>query len=356
MKNKSKVTTKNNVKKKSDINRKRVNFNLLLIFAFCVGLIFIVVTYAWFSSSLNASVNFVKLTVNRETGLYASLDGHEYTNEFTINESAITAELDESYPGHTNVWPVSDLIPISSNGISSPNNSYFDFYMSTQLEYQSLTEYRRFLDVSRYNQETNKKKYYLAFDLYLKNISNSPKPDNLYLYEGTDFYLAGDNNEEVIGLFNSLRVGIVRIGHTSDKNATAEQVQAMGCEGGCTSYIYEPNNTVHTDYSIEKLADMNINIENNTYVPTYAIIAEGDRLNHDSGHGNTPLDTEHFAQQITYSDLTQSLFEIPHGITKIRVYIWLEGQDLDSIETYTKEGGVINASLNFYKDLAGYDL
>ncbi len=355
MKNILKVTTKN-VKKKSDINRRRINFNLLLIFAFCVGLVLIVVTYAWFSSSLNATVDFVKLTVSRETGLYASLDGVEYSNEFTIDEQAITSELNSSYPGHTNTWPVNDLIPISSNGISSTNNGYFDFYISTQLEYQSITEYRRFLDVSLYNQETNKKQYYLAFDLYLKNISNSPKPDNLYLHEGTDFYLAGDYNDEINGLFNSLRVGIVRIGHTSDKNATAEEVQAIECNNDCSSYIYEPNSTVHTDYSIQKLANMNINITNNTYMPTYAIIAEGDGLNHDSGHGNTPLDTVHFAEQNTYTDLNESLFELPHGITKIRVYMWLEGQDLDSIEAYTKEGGTIIASLNFYKDLAGYDL
>ena len=66
-----------------------------------------------------------------------------------------------------------------------------------------------------------------------------------------------------------------------------------------------------------------------------------------------PLDTEHFALQNTITDLSNRVFGLSTGITKVRVYIWVEGQDIDSIETQS-QGANIEVSLNFYKDLAGY--
>ena len=66
-----------------------------------------------------------------------------------------------------------------------------------------------------------------------------------------------------------------------------------------------------------------------------------------------PLDTEHFALQQTITNFDNPLFSLPNGVTKFRVYVWLEGQDLDSLETVSK-GATIRITINFYKDLAGY--
>ncbi len=354
-KNTIKSTKKSNQNNKLDIKRRKINFNILLIFAFCVGLILIMVTYAWFSASLNAKVDFVKLTVNRETGLYASLDGLNYGDEIILNEESISEGIENIYPEHNNIWPSNGLVPVSSNGISSANSSNFEFYNTTFLDYVSADDHRRYLDVSLYEPEAIGHNYYIAFDLFLKNISNTPKSDNLYLYEGTNLYLNDGYEEEMPGLMNSVRFGIVRIGHTPDEDAGPEIVQNIECNSNCSSYIYEPNAYSHSDYSIDKLKKFDIDILNGQYVPTYGIINEGEKLLHESGHGNTPLNPEYFELQGSYTDLTQSLFELPHGITKIRVYIWIEGQDLDSLET-TSEGAILNIIMNFYKDLAGYDL
>ena len=45
---------------------------------------------------------------------------------------------------------------------------------------------------------------------------------------------------------------------------------------------------------------------------------------------------------------------MPNAVTKARVYIWLEGQDLDSLESYSK-GTDLDVIINFVKDLAGYN-
>ena len=65
------------------------------------------------------------------------------------------------------------------------------------------------------------------------------------------------------------------------------------------------------------------------------------------------LDEEHFTLQNTRTDFTNSLFEIPNGITKVRIYIWLEGQDMDGIDTQG-DGAFVTVTLNLIKDLAGY--
>ncbi len=46
--------------------------------------------------------------------------------------------------------------------------------------------------------------------------------------------------------------------------------------------------------------------------------------------------------------------QVPHAITKARVYIWVEGQDIDSLETYSK-GTVLELGINFVKDTMGFE-
>ena len=48
------------------------------------------------------------------------------------------------------------------------------------------------------------------------------------------------------------------------------------------------------------------------------------------------------------------MFKIPDGVTKVRVYLWLEGQDIDSLET-DSVGADLTISISFVKDTEGYN-
>jgi hypothetical protein len=52
-------------------------------------------------------------------------------------------------------------------------------------------------------------------------------------------------------------------------------------------------------------------------------------------------------------DFDKPLFTIQDGITKARVYLWIEGQDIDSLET-DSSGAEIYVDINFIKDTSGY--
>ena len=67
------------------------------------------------------------------------------------------------------------------------------------------------------------------------------------------------------------------------------------------------------------------------------------------------IDPNYFTLQntITEEDFSEPIFEIPNGVTKARVYLWVEGQDIDSLET-NSEGTDLDISISFVKDTEGY--
>ena len=54
------------------------------------------------------------------------------------------------------------------------------------------------------------------------------------------------------------------------------------------------------------------------------------------------------------SNFSNPIFQIPNGITKARVYVWIEGQDIDALEVHS-EGAPVALNLDLEKDLAGYE-
>ena len=336
---------------------------LLFIVTFFLGVTLLFATYAWFSASLNVRVKFFDVKVSTETGLFISLDGVNFSDSIEINHDSIISNLWELYPNHTNQWANSGLWSVSSNGISNPNASKFDVYSGNMRKYtDKARKGTRYITTTLISEDkASEWNEFVAFDIFLKNVSGSPKKDNLYISRSTfiDFDDTADDEtrEKMQDIFNTMRMGIVKIGET-DLKADVSTIQNLQCNGGCAAVIYEPNSKKHNEESIEAASELGIYIEDNTYVPTYGVIAEGDYLNHKSGFLNSgvDLDTEHFALQHTIfeNDFADPIFQIPNGYTKLRVYLWIEGQDVDALEVHS-EGAPVALSLDLEKDLAGYE-
>ena len=91
-------------------------------------------------------------------------------------------------------------------------------------------------------------------------------------------------------------------------------------------------------------------------VPTYAVYHEGDKINLWSGVHNSRVqfDENIFAYQNTITNLEQPIFELPSGISKYRIYLWVEGSDIDVIKTESP-GYRLIFGIDFEKDTAGYN-
>ena len=157
------------------------------------------------------------------------------------------------------------------------------------------------------------------------------------------------------GLGNSVRVGIVKINSTS-LDAPATTAQNLTCDNNCNAIIYEPNSRNHTALSIERASKYNVNLVNGERFPTYAVSRAGGPIfvaNTVSGSPNIDLDYFTLQNTITEENFSNPLFQIPDGVTKARVYLWIEGQDIDSLET-NSEGTDLDISISFVKDIEGY--
>lgn len=339
------------------------NRKTLFWVTFFTAILLTVSTYAWLSSALNVKINFFQLSVSSNSGLFISLDGIDFSDSVVISMDSIIMDLKATYPDHTNQWSYG-LWPVSTNGISSPNDEKFDVFIGDLIRTRDRnpngTTKRLLNTVKAEELRANASNYYVAFDIFLKNASGSPMPDNLFFEDNTIIDYQEDTSEEVRdamnGIMNSLRIGVLKIGYLPH-NAPIKDIQNMKCNNNCEMVIYEPNSDSHSVESIETAENYGITLVDGLFIPTYGIIGQGKRLDHTNGHLGTglPLQTDYFAFQNTVKDFSEPIFQVPNAITKARVYIWLEGQDIDSLETYSK-GTKLDIIINFIKDLAGYEV
>jgi hypothetical protein len=192
---------------------------------------------------------------------------------------------------------------------------------------------------------------YIAFDIFFKNVTGSPVPDNLYYEESTAISMTSDGNEEMVGLTNSLRIGIVKVG-TLPIGTDPELIQNMQCQDRCEAIIFEPYSRNHTELSIERARKYDINLIDGKVFPTYAMVKAGGPLYiADNISGSPTLDLNYFSLQNTIheEDFSRPLFDIPDGVTKARVYVWIEGQDIDNYD-FASIGKQISVNFGFTKE------
>lgn len=367
-----KSTPKNNSKLKQIklLSSKKRNF-ISLIVIFLLGTLLLVSTYAWLSTNLNVKVKNFNMIVSQNSGLSISLDGINFSTYVEISEEILIDKLKNTYPNNTSQWSSNGLVPISTYGTSGPNDQTFNFFSSVGVKYKDKEKKIGYLTTALMEDDTSRKSFnrYIAFDLFLKNATGSPTSDNLYLDPSSYLILERDEDEEeptteeaiedleeIKGLVNSARFGIVKIGSVG-LDASANEIQNMRCNNNCSFIIFEPNSTNHTKLSIERAMKYGLNLTDGEYFPTYAYTKalKGVKVEDTiSGSANLDLNSFKLQETLVEEDLENPIFDIPSGITKVRIYVWLEGQDIDSLET-DSEGAKISISLDFSKDTYGYN-
>ena len=281
-----------------------------------------------------------------------------FFEKVSAKQEIVMDELLQTYPNHSNQWARRGLLPVSTLGIHDNNSSKFTIFGNSRVaRYKDENDkVFKFIRAHQFNEDKPRRdNHFVAFDLFLRNKSGSPMPDNLFFNTGTGVYFNGLNQSDYDGTFNSMRIGMVKIG-TVPINSPREVVQNIQCNNQCEMVIYEPNATAHSEGSIERSVENGITLYNGIANPTYAIRKEGENLNIVTGHAETgiQLDNEYFGIQNTITNINNPIFKLPDGITKFRVYVWIEGQDVDSLETVSS-GLNLAVVINFFKDIAGYE-
>ena len=227
---------------------------------------------------------------------------------------------------------------------------------------------------------------YFAFDVFLKNSSRQDELDDVLQLNYDSSLEIMETENSATGLQNTARVAFAKYGGTSDTMADAatilKETAGIGV-GGSPVYItdvaiWEPNSNDHVDYVVQnnnKITGAGASFNATTQMDTYALTdnSKGQSIadiytwdgtetlvqkqnvlqttKTSAGDDDTPADysiAEGVQNLVSTSDGTTEFGIAPNKICRIRIYVWLEGQDVDCIN-YASHGGGVRVNIGLVK-------
>ena len=333
---------------------------LFLLVAFILTLIGLTTSaYAWFTSNYTVSVQTIDVNVSSGSGIQISTDAETWKS--MIIQSDITGATTK-YPAAVN------QIPTSAQEIS-PVSTVKEVYVDATTPSAGLHMYKgtivsdeatgtNYLNSESQTDGTDGN--YIAFDLFLKLDFRETGNKPIYLTGNTGIVGSTTSGGIDTDIEYAGRMGFVIQG-SADSTTAPATLRAIKGDTGATVLIYEPNYDVHTNNGLVNGRD-NYGITgytptgNASAVPYYGVKDEFayDKDEADSGVPLNSKDTAKFAPvtpdlKTTSANSQNFAFtSLPVGVTKIRVYMWVEGQDIDCENTAS--GGKISFNLGFSLD------
>lgn len=334
---------------------------MIFLIIIIAALISITGTYAWFSSQRDVEIVGFKINVEIAENLEISLDGETWTHSINIEDmrqfygtyvdkDTTTVAFQANKDDQRNYVPI-ELLPVSTVGEVENGNLVFVSGDVKEKKFSNIVKCSeddiKVGETILSKEGNNSKHPYLAFDMYLRNLSNLKQPgerDLLQLKEGS-FATAANKNT---GLEYSARIALVQYGEAINIVSTGEQARAIQPNGAETVAIWEPNYRLHTTEVVNNDERISAVIEE---INTYAIksSAVGNEIEDITDSDDTLLEDIYTNKMEQNEDIENQDFATltrttlkqidgvtdmslePNTITKIRCYIWLEGQDPDCI-------------------------
>lgn len=307
---------------KKQSKRKTTNFKSSILLLLLMAVLLISSTYAWFTANQTVTISSIQVNVKASNGLQISTDGTNWKP--VIQNADLIANIATSYPTNTNQVPT-EMAPVSTDGsvTSGKLNLYYGQVTTSGSDY--------ILTASKETDTKGTIGRYIVFDIFLKVDADTP----IYLTPNSKVEKVGDND---VGLQNAARVAFINEG-TAAASESLTTIQALN--SGSTSAIWEPNNISHTD-AAKNNAKNNYGFSDSDFTSVLPYYGVKDEI---SSADNIPLqqlttktanpNAEKFAKVTpTYSTVASfpsnvSFTTLTTGITKYRVYMWIEGQDVD---------------------------
>ena len=326
-------------KSKKENQRKKRRLFLAIIMILFVGVVLTTSTYAWFTANRKVTVESIDVTVTTSEGLQISTDATNWKSVVT-NSDITTA----SWSGVRNQLPQGTnlLSPVSTDG-TVDSDGLMEMFKGTITA--DGTTGNNLLTAAKSTEANGTTGDFVAFDLFFQ----STQEQDIYLTSNSSVVAKGTST----GIENAARVALIKEGSVAYGSAATA---AYAIKGSQSKFIWEPNYDVHTAAAIA-------NASNNygatipatggskvSYKGVTAAITTGVALNSsDSAYfaDVNPATTGSLASGIP-SNAYLNVFKVDAGITKVRIYMWIEGQDYDCEDRAS--GGSLTYSLQFSID------
>lgn len=359
---------------KTTKKQKKSNLKVSLLLLLLAAVLLISSTYAWFIANNTATISTINVKVETVEGIQISVDADNWKD--TISNADITG-AGATYDKAVNQLP-GILKPVSS-GASSANvtESKLDMFNVTAVdsgETSSDNVGRKKMVSTKATDTHGTTGDYITFDVFF-NLQSSEAKD-LYLTSNSnviwDSVRAGaDTNakyKDDKGLQNSARIAFMVFNNSKEADPPTAQNWTYTAGGENSTFVlWEPNADAHTTGAItnatkdapydvphEELA--NLDGETKKVPLPYSGVKSEFAANQNIYFWNATAANYGTALQAVTPQIAtnagnterKKLVTLKPGYTKMRIYMWLEGQDIDC---YTKASGTyLNFNLQFEVD------
>lgn len=314
--------------RKEDQNKKKKRKILLsLIMVLFVGVILTASTYTWFTANRVVTVESLDVNVSTTAGLLISTDAINWKTIVTKDD---IQNASGTYPDAVNQLPADTTEPVSSAGEVDAGTGFMNMYKGTL----TANDLGSFVDLTatKSTEENGTDGDFIAFDLFFQ----TNKETTLYLTNNSNV-IAGDTDTNIQ---NATRVALVPQGNISD-TSNSSGAQALHATDSTGLVIWEPNADQHSSGAVANAANydyvgaITAGTGNATlkYYGVKAPITPAEDVDSINPTYFTDMDTTGFIHDTPASGISENAYEevlqLQAGITKVRVYMWVEGQDVD---------------------------
>jgi predicted ribosomally synthesized peptide with SipW-like signal peptide len=291
-------------------------------------------TYAWFTSNKNVSIEGIDVKVTTSSGLLISADATTWKTTLTnVDLSGATwTGVKNQLPGTITNTTTGKIMDVNETGA-------LDMYDGEVTSDAGVLK----LSTSKAANEANGSSgNYVAFDVFFKTETAGQ------IYLTTAANVTNDATSEDKGLKNASRVAFVKEGSTSADAATSD-VYALNGATEADVVVWEPNYDTHTSYGVTQASsvyginDLTAGAGNAklAYKGVKAVVEKKELTYEDDNY--VTVDTiGTLATPTAYT----AIFSLEAGITKMRVYFWVEGQDIDCENNASGTGISLNIALS----------
>ena len=274
-------------------------------------------TFAWFSMAKRVEVESMELNITSPDGVQISGNASAFTTMLTLADlKGETTARWAAYEGNENNFPEL-LVPSSSN--MNVSRSLPTFYAGS-------IDDSGYINATQVASDTTSG--YVAFDIFVK-VGQDQK---VYWNETT---VTCDDNPDVV---SAMRVALVNCGTVAAKSEAAAILAVTPANPYENRVVmYEPNSTSHTDAS---------GYEDGATVPDVYLTSAFTKRT-PTGNGKNIIQEAQYAGAALGTRATDAnkaenaYFNAEEGVNRIRVYLWMEGNDVDCAND------VAGATLNF---------
>ena len=351
--------------------RSKKRLFLLLFLLVMTAVMLTTATYAWFTSNRTVTVEDINVNVAASSGIQISVDGSAWK---TIITNADLLGAHSTYAAATNQIP-STLRPVSTAGQSLDSNGYMSMWLGTVSTSDSNANRGAYIlstedvstvvdsSVTNPGENAGSNGAFVMFDLFVR-LDDSTSTTDQMLYLTTSSNVIVQSNTTDLGTKNAARVAFIKENHIATGSALSD-IQALKSTSASDIHIWEPNYDTHTAtglsnaysyYNDPNSGSQYATAQAGTQITYYGVIgavstnddvllSKANATDNSSKFAAVTAPIKTAANWGSGSNFEQLFALKPNYITKIRVYFWVEGQDIDCENSAS--GGQIALRLQF---------